>query len=178
MDRALWFAGSGQRMKRFLSKASHGNGFTVAVVGGSGQSSLPLHPSAQIAIQTSYCPSSSGDFRTVMFAVLAQKCRWGGRLIARIVSAGHGLGFNGGWDEPETPLNMNRRIFDHLNTMFPAPGGAVIGEAGGNGKNGFVNRAQGGMGTSLLRRMSILDTSADGDRYIILCVMLWGTYTG
>lgn len=26
----------------------------------------------------------------------------------------------------------------------------VIGEAGGNGKNGFVNGAQGGMGKSLL----------------------------
>lgn len=47
-----------------------------------------------------------------------------------------------------TPLNMNRAIFDHLDTLFPAPGGQVIGEPGGGGRNGFVNGAQGGMGMS------------------------------
>ena len=41
---------------------------------------------------------------------------------------------------------MNRAIFDHLDSLFPAPGGQVIGEAGGNGKNGFINGAQGGTG--------------------------------
>ena len=45
---------------------------------------------------------------------------------------------------------MNRAIFDHLNTLFPAKDGMVIGEAGGYGKNGFVNGAQGGMGKFLL----------------------------
>jgi hypothetical protein len=46
---------------------------------------------------------------------------------------------------------MNRAIFDHLDSLFPAPGGQVIGEAGGNGKNGFVNGAQGGQGVSGMR---------------------------
>jgi hypothetical protein len=41
---------------------------------------------------------------------------------------------------------MNRAIFNHLDSLFPAPGGQVIGEVGGNGKNGFVNGAQGGTG--------------------------------
>jgi hypothetical protein len=64
------------------------------------------------------------------------------------VSAGHGLHYNniGKWSERETPLNMNRAIFNHLDSLFPAPGGQVIGEVGGNGKNGFVNGAQGGTG--------------------------------
>lgn len=39
LDKALWYTGSGQRMRRFLAKAGQGNGFTVSVVGGSGQSS-------------------------------------------------------------------------------------------------------------------------------------------
>jgi hypothetical protein len=43
---------------------------------------------------------------------------------------------------------MNRAIFNHLDSLFPAPGGQVIGEVGGNGKNGFVNGAQGGTGES------------------------------
>jgi hypothetical protein len=66
------------------------------------------------------------------------------------VSAGHGLHYNniGKWSERETPLNMNRAIFNHLDSLFPAPGGQVIGEVGGNGKNGFVNGAQGGTGES------------------------------
>jgi hypothetical protein len=45
---------------------------------------------------------------------------------------------------------MNRAIFNHLDSLFPAPGGQVIGEVGGNGKNGFVNGAQGGTGESSL----------------------------
>jgi hypothetical protein len=52
----------------------------------------------------------------------------------------------GHWLESTTPLNMNRAIFDHLNELFPASDGVAIGEPGGNGKNGFVNGAQGGMG--------------------------------
>jgi hypothetical protein len=42
---------------------------------------------------------------------------------------------------------MNRAIFDHLDALFPASGGQVIGQAGGNGRNGFVNGAQGGIGS-------------------------------
>ena len=44
---------------------------------------------------------------------------------------------------------MNRAIFDHLDSVFPAPKGQVIGEAGGNGRNGFVNGAQGATGMSI-----------------------------
>lgn len=62
------------------------------------------------------------------------------------VSKGHGLGFHDGYDEPEATSNMNRIIFDYLDALFPAVRGSVIGEAGGNGQNGFVNGAQGGMG--------------------------------
>lgn len=53
----------------------------------------------------------------------------------------------GGWTEMTTPHNMNRAIFDHLDALFPAPEGQVIGEMGGNGKNGFVNGAQGATGS-------------------------------
>lgn len=72
------------------------------------------------------------------------------RCALTTVSAGHGLHYNdiGQWSERETPLNMNRAIFNHLDSLFPAPGGQVIGEVGGNGKNGFVNGAQGGTGES------------------------------
>lgn len=68
------------------------------------------------------------------------------RALMTVVSKGYGLGFEDGWSEQETPLNMNRMIFDHLNDRFPAPQGEVIGQPGGDGKNGFVNGAQGGQG--------------------------------
>lgn len=58
------------------------------------------------------------------------------------VSKGHGLG---GAKEENSPLNMNRIVFDHLDEMYPAAGGVVMGR-GGNGRNGFINGAQGGIG--------------------------------
>ena len=83
---------------------------------------------------------------------LSPTSRWTTWYTLTTVSAGHGLHYNnmGKWSERETPLNMNRAIFDHLDSLFPAPGGSVIGEAGGNGKNGFVNGAQCGTGESSL----------------------------
>jgi hypothetical protein len=55
---------------------------------------------------------------------------------------------------------MNRAIFNHLDSLFPAPGGQVIGEVGGNGKNGFVNGAQGGTGeSSLLFSFSLFNSN-------------------
>jgi hypothetical protein len=76
--------------------------------------------------------------------------RWATWCTLTTVSAGHGLHYSniGKWSERETPLNMNRAIFNYLDSLFPAPGGQVIGEVGGNGRNGFVNGAQGGTGES------------------------------
>jgi hypothetical protein len=126
LNQALWYTGTGSRMKRFLAKAKRGEGFTVGVVGGSGKSPHLYYLTSLLSQLT---------------------C---GVCDLMIVSAGHGLNIHhlGQWKEPTTPLNMNRAIFDHLDSLFPAPGGQVIGEAGGNGKNGFVNGAQGATGES------------------------------
>lgn len=59
------------------------------------------------------------------------------------VSRGHGLG---GEEEYHSPLNMNRIVFDHLDTLYPARYGTVMGEKGGDGVNGFINGALGGIG--------------------------------
>jgi hypothetical protein len=98
-----------------------------------------------------YQPLDGGDDLSVTtLRKLSPTSRWaphdGNPLTT--VSAGHGLHYNniGKWSERETPLNMNRAIFNHLDSLFPAPGGQVIGEVGVNGKNGFVNGAQGGTG--------------------------------
>jgi hypothetical protein len=72
-----------------------------------------------------------------------------------------------GEKEINTPLNMNRAIFDHLNTLFPAKDGMVIGEAGGNGKNGFVNGAQGGMGEFFPGQKPVADEG--GTDYFSMC---------
>lgn len=45
------------------------------------------------------------------------------------------------------PTNLNRIVFDHLDSLFPAVNGFILGESGKEeGKNGFVNGAQGGTG--------------------------------
>ncbi len=42
---------------------------------------------------------------------------------------------------------MHRIVFDHLDSLFPSSGEAVMGESGRlKGLNGFINGAQGGMG--------------------------------
>ncbi|KAK8850316.1 hypothetical protein IAR55_004233 [Kwoniella newhampshirensis] len=68
-------------------------------------------------------------------------------VIGGSVSKGHGLDAEDG-DNPHTPKNLNRIVFDHLNTLFPSPNGIVTGKSGKDeGKNSFINGAQGGMGT-------------------------------
>ncbi|WWC92047.1 uncharacterized protein L201_007001 [Kwoniella dendrophila CBS 6074] len=68
-------------------------------------------------------------------------------VIGGSVSKGHGLDAPDG-DNAHTPKNLNRIIFDHLNDLFPNPKGIKTGSSGrSEGKNTFVNGAQGGMGT-------------------------------
>ncbi|WWC72366.1 uncharacterized protein I206_106328 [Kwoniella pini CBS 10737] len=68
-------------------------------------------------------------------------------VIGGSVSKGHGLDAPDG-DNPHTPRNLNRIIFDHLNERFPNPNGISLGKSGlAEGKNTFVNGAQGGMGS-------------------------------
>ncbi|WWC65459.1 uncharacterized protein I303_108077 [Kwoniella dejecticola CBS 10117] len=68
-------------------------------------------------------------------------------VIGGSVSKGHGLDAPDG-DHPHTPRNLNRIIFDHLNERYPNPNGISTGKSGlAEGKNTFVNGAQGGMGS-------------------------------
>jgi hypothetical protein len=62
------------------------------------------------------------------------------------VSKGHGLDpLNR--DPLNDPLNLNRRIFDHLDNLFPAKNGISLGTSGKKeGKNSFINGALGGTG--------------------------------
>ncbi|ORX41226.1 hypothetical protein BD324DRAFT_613723 [Kockovaella imperatae] len=88
----------------------------------------------------------------------------GDRVQRFIVKAKQGKGFNVGvlggsvskgfgldWtntDNLHTHTNMHRVIFDHLDSLYPAPNGMVNGTSGrSEGKNGFVNGALGGTGT-------------------------------
>jgi hypothetical protein len=149
------------RLKRFLAKAKRGEGFTVGVVGGSGRSLYSKHSSHSTTHQLvgihHYPPLGEGS--PLGEDTSPPTSQWGDNTISltagtsrwdtlTTVSAGHGLHYNniGKWSERETPLNMNRAIFNHLDSLFPAPGGQVIGEVGENGRNGFVNGAQGGTG--------------------------------
>ena len=59
------------------------------------------------------------------------------------MSAGHGLPFEGG-GQAVNPANMHRIVFDHLTKLFPQ-NEWIIGEKSQDGKNGFVNGAQGGV---------------------------------
>jgi hypothetical protein len=61
------------------------------------------------------------------------------------VSKGHGIKHHDGLYAPE---NMHVRIFNYLDDKFPGNGNAVFKEsAKDNGKNSFVNGAQGGVGS-------------------------------
>ncbi|KAL1408264.1 hypothetical protein Q8F55_005070 [Vanrija albida] len=62
------------------------------------------------------------------------------------VSLGHGLHTD---DEERGPENMHRQIFDWLNEKFPGKGEPAIepeGSLKAEGRNGFFNGAQGGVG--------------------------------
>lgn len=67
-------------------------------------------------------------------------------VVGGSVSAGHGLSFEDG-GQRLTPTNMHRVVFDHLTTLFPQ-NEWVVGEKSQDGKNGFVNGAQGGKGSN------------------------------
>ncbi|WRT70476.1 uncharacterized protein IL334_007474 [Kwoniella shivajii] len=68
-------------------------------------------------------------------------------VIGGSVSKGHGLNAPDG-DNPHTPRNLNRVVFDHLDSLFPAANGISKGESGKkSNKNSIINGAQGGMGT-------------------------------
>lgn len=68
--------------------------------------------------------------------------------LANPVSGGHGIPWG---NEPPTdphyqPQNMHRVIFDHLQAKFPGQGSVLKENGRDQGKNTFVNGAQGGMG--------------------------------
>ena len=43
--------------------------------------------------------------------------------------------------------NMHRIVFDHINDLFPASNGTIIGQSGaGLSKNGYINGAKGATG--------------------------------
>jgi hypothetical protein len=154
LAKAIWNRGTEVRLKRFLAKAKRGEGFTVGVVGGSGRSLYSIlqlwlpFPTSRWML-TSWWGYITTHLTVGIHDYPPHGEPHGGDTLTT-VSAGHGLHYNniGKWSERETPLNMNRAIFNHLDSLFPAPGGQVIGEVGGNGKNGFVNGAQGGTGES------------------------------
>ncbi|ODN94804.1 hypothetical protein L198_04951 [Cryptococcus wingfieldii CBS 7118] len=64
-------------------------------------------------------------------------------VIGGSVSNGQGLGTP---LNKIAPMNLHRRIFDHLNELFPAKGGVSIGRYE-EGKNSFVSGALGGTGS-------------------------------
>ncbi|WVR08401.1 hypothetical protein IAU60_005456 [Kwoniella sp. DSM 27419] len=79
---------------------------------------------------------------------MLSKLRRGDKLTMGVVggsvSHGHGL------EEPAAYAreNFNRIIFDHLNDLFPAANGVEEWESGrAEGKNSYINGAQGGMGS-------------------------------
>ncbi|ODN99353.1 hypothetical protein L198_03195 [Cryptococcus wingfieldii CBS 7118] len=79
------------------------------------------------------------------------KLKRGGRLTAGVVGGSVSKGFGIDKDPayyPDTPTNLNRIVFDRLNTLFPAPNGVKVGDSGrSEDMNSFINGAQGGVGT-------------------------------
>ena len=70
-------------------------------------------------------------------------------MLRPIVARGHGLPSIGHTPQCNAKNNLAVIMFDHLNQLFPAPDGSVIGKSGreeGLRKNGFVNGALGGQG--------------------------------
>lgn len=68
-------------------------------------------------------------------------------VIGGSVSSGHGVGCQPSWF---CENNMHRRIFDHLDALFPARNGSSVGvDAKHEGKNSLVNGAQPATGESL-----------------------------
>lgn len=64
---------------------------------------------------------------------------------SQTVSKGHGIKYH---DMLYAPQNMHTIIFNWLNAKFPGKARPVIGDTGKpTGTNGFINGAQGGMGS-------------------------------
>lgn len=74
-----------------------------------------------------------------------------------VVSKGFGLNEI---SEINSSGNLNKIIFDHLNALFPAANGVMTDESGKrDGKNSFVNGAQGGTGESIYTEHWLIDIS-------------------
>ncbi|WVQ76532.1 hypothetical protein IAR50_006202 [Cryptococcus sp. DSM 104548] len=85
------------------------------------------------------------------FKRMLSKLKRGQRLVAGViggsVSAGHGINRLPSYG-PQQSTNLNRIIFDRLNYLFPAPNGVSNGKsAREEGKNSYINGAQGGVGS-------------------------------
>ncbi|WVQ85996.1 hypothetical protein IAT38_008164 [Cryptococcus sp. DSM 104549] len=82
---------------------------------------------------------------------LLTKLKRGERITVGVVGGSVSKGFGVDKDPgyyPHTPTNLNRIVFDKLNTLFPAPNGVKIGDSGrSEGMNAYINGAQGGVGT-------------------------------
>ncbi|OXG45645.1 hypothetical protein C359_00332 [Cryptococcus neoformans Bt120] len=79
------------------------------------------------------------------------KLRRGERLTVGViggsVSRGFGIDREPGYT-PNTPTNLNRIVFDRLNSLFPAPNGVKVGESGRKeNMNSYISGAVGGVGT-------------------------------
>lgn len=62
------------------------------------------------------------------------------------VSRGFGIDREPGYT-PNTPTNLNRIVFDRLNSLFPAPNGVKVGESGRKeNMNSYISGAVGGVG--------------------------------
>ena len=69
-----------------------------------------------------------------------------GRSLTTDLTVSRGFGLGGHGVNPlHDPRNMHKIVFEHLNELFPAPNGTLIG-ASAQGMNGFVNGALGGTG--------------------------------
>lgn len=66
-------------------------------------------------------------------------------LTLTLVSKGHGIR---SLDAPYDPINMHRIVFDWMDKQFPGEQPAVLRDSGKPvGANGFMNGAQGGIGS-------------------------------
>ncbi|TYJ54164.1 hypothetical protein B9479_005175 [Cryptococcus floricola] len=85
------------------------------------------------------------------FQRMLSKLKRGERLVAGViggsVSKGHGINSLPSYG-PDQSTNLNRIVFDRLNYLFPAPNGVVNDKSGREeGKNSYINGAQGGVGS-------------------------------
>ncbi|CAD6574764.1 MAG: CAP64 protein product - [Tremellales sp. Tagirdzhanova-0007] len=102
-------------------------------------------------------------------------------VIGGSVSKGFGLNEH---SEINSSGNLNRIVFDHLNELFPAANGVMTDVSGKeDGKNAFVNGAQGGTGTNYFAMCFKEHIPEDVDLVLIelaindeLLIQSFGTY--